>query len=138
MARQKIKNCVSCNQPFRGRADKKTCSDRCRKRIQRVKTVIAHEAEAVKESAENVLEKIEATVVPSFATEGGFIADTATAPPPQLAQQPAPTIPQPIPSVAPVSQTAPEPTPESVPEPEPINPVVSSIAPTPAPALTPT
>ncbi|MGA3150756.1 MAG: hypothetical protein ABSD10_04120, partial [Candidatus Saccharimonadales bacterium] len=42
MVRQKTRTCVVCNQPFKGRPNAKTCSERCRKRLQRAKTLLAH------------------------------------------------------------------------------------------------
>jgi hypothetical protein len=44
MARQKTKLCPSCQQVFRGRKDAKTCSDRCRKRLQRAKDLLIHDS----------------------------------------------------------------------------------------------
>lgn len=35
MAHQRSKLCPSCHTVFRGRKDARTCSDRCRKRLQR-------------------------------------------------------------------------------------------------------
>jgi uncharacterized paraquat-inducible protein A len=37
MARQKSKLCPSCHTIFRGRSNSVTCSDRCRKRLQRAR-----------------------------------------------------------------------------------------------------
>lgn len=41
---QITKHCISCNTKFQGRQDAKTCSDTCRKRLQRLKAVILNEA----------------------------------------------------------------------------------------------
>jgi hypothetical protein len=51
MARQRKKICLYCYKPFIGRADAKTCSDRCRKGIQRARLLferIESQPEAVK------------------------------------------------------------------------------------------
>jgi hypothetical protein len=45
MARQKKKTCLYCYAPLSGRRDAKTCSARCRKRLQRARMVLAHDLE---------------------------------------------------------------------------------------------
>jgi hypothetical protein len=40
MARQKKKTCLYCYAPLSGRRDAKTCSDRCRKRLQRARLLL--------------------------------------------------------------------------------------------------
>jgi predicted nucleic acid-binding Zn ribbon protein len=39
MRTSKHRICLGCSQPFRGRADAKTCSAKCRKRFQRGRAV---------------------------------------------------------------------------------------------------
>lgn len=45
MARQKTKNCLYCYSPFRGRRDAKTCSNRCRKGLQRARVLLERDLE---------------------------------------------------------------------------------------------
>ena len=40
MARQKKKTCLYCYAPLSGRRDAKTCSARCRKRLQRARLLL--------------------------------------------------------------------------------------------------
>jgi hypothetical protein len=40
MLRHKKKTCLYCYAPLSGRRDAKTCSDRCRKRLQRVRMLL--------------------------------------------------------------------------------------------------
>jgi hypothetical protein len=40
MARQKKKTCLYCYEPLNGRRDAKTCSARCRKRLQRARLLL--------------------------------------------------------------------------------------------------
>jgi len=56
MARQKTKNCIVCRQPFSGRPNAKTCSARCRKRLQRAKSLLSREIHEA-ETAEHKIEK---------------------------------------------------------------------------------
>ena len=48
MAKKVTKQCPSCRQLFVGRRDAKTCSERCRKRLQRATMATAHEAKPTK------------------------------------------------------------------------------------------
>ncbi|HXY18115.1 MAG TPA: hypothetical protein VEH48_01685, partial [Candidatus Nitrosopolaris sp.] len=79
MARQVNKVCQSCQKVFKGRPNAKTCSDRCRKRLQRAKTAVENEAERVIVRVEKAADEIAGKVVPSFATEAGFVGDKAGA-----------------------------------------------------------
>lgn len=45
MARQKKKTCLYCYAPLSGRRDAKTCSPRCRKRLQRARVLLEHDLE---------------------------------------------------------------------------------------------
>jgi predicted nucleic acid-binding Zn ribbon protein len=45
MARQKKKTCLYCFAPLSGRRDAKTCSDRCRKRLQRTRLLLEKDLE---------------------------------------------------------------------------------------------
>jgi hypothetical protein len=45
MARQKKKTCLYCYAPLSGRRDAKTCSARCRKRLQRARMLLARDLE---------------------------------------------------------------------------------------------
>jgi hypothetical protein len=45
MARQKKKTCLYCYAPLGGRRDAKTCSARCRKRLQRARNLLARDFE---------------------------------------------------------------------------------------------
>jgi hypothetical protein len=45
MARQKKKTCLYCYAPLSGRRDAKTCSARCRKRLQRARLLLEHDLE---------------------------------------------------------------------------------------------
>jgi hypothetical protein len=45
MARQKKKTCLYCYAPLSGRRDAKTCSARCRKRLQRARLMLEHDLE---------------------------------------------------------------------------------------------
>jgi len=73
MARQKTKICLSCQRVFRGRADARTCSERCRKRLQRAKASVESEVEHIEHSAKEAVEGLEAHLT-SHATEEGFAA----------------------------------------------------------------
>ena len=59
-----IKNCQTCNTKFDGRRDAKTCSVRCRKRLQRAKTVILHEAGVIKQDAEQLINTLKGEIIP--------------------------------------------------------------------------
>ena len=103
MARQKNNTCLSCNRIFRGRKGAKTCSDRCRKQLQRSRAKLAQaapaaagpvqeavaelkqEAQAVEQAGEQAVTEVEAlaaathaAVVPEYATEGGFVGDDSS------------------------------------------------------------
>jgi len=109
MARQKIKTCLACNRLFRGRVDAKTCSDRCRKRLQReaklnstglpigvnhpAKSLIAQEtqhfkraAKKLETSAESIFQDLESRIT-AGATEGGFVATPTLGEPLTVASQ---------------------------------------------------
>lgn len=45
MARQKKKTCLYCYAPLSGRRDAKTCSARCRKRLQRARLLLERDLE---------------------------------------------------------------------------------------------
>lgn len=45
MARQKKKTCLYCYAPLSGRRDAKTCSARCRKRLQRARMLLERDFE---------------------------------------------------------------------------------------------
>jgi hypothetical protein len=45
MARQKKKTCLYCYAPLSGRRDAKTCSARCRKRLQRARLLLEQDLE---------------------------------------------------------------------------------------------
>jgi hypothetical protein len=45
MARQKKKTCLYCYAPLGGRRDAKTCSPRCRKRLQRARSLLEQDLE---------------------------------------------------------------------------------------------
>jgi hypothetical protein len=45
MPRQKKKTCLYCYAPLCGRRDAKTCSARCRKRLQRARLLLEHDLE---------------------------------------------------------------------------------------------
>jgi len=83
MARRKTKICLSCQRVFRGRADARTCSERCRKRLQRAKAAVETEVEHIEHSAKEAVEGLEAKLT-SHATEEGFaagvVASAATLP----------------------------------------------------------
>ncbi len=55
MARQKSKLCPGCNTLFKGKDSAKTCSARCRKRIERAKKALTREAHLLAQSAESAL-----------------------------------------------------------------------------------
>jgi len=87
MARQKTKNCIVCRQPFSGRPNAKTCSARCRKRLQRAKSLLSREIHEA-ETAEHKIEKWAEEVVKSLenrvgatATEEGFASVPMSAAP---------------------------------------------------------
>src|SRR5581483_8432232 len=110
MARQKNNICLSCSKTFRSRKGARTCSDRCRKRLQRAnamrspqvfltgqspKGVIAsieNKVEQVAKEVERAAETVAKKVEPEYATEGGFLgggdkgADTATLEDPSTSQ----------------------------------------------------
>src|SRR3954470_20652269 len=69
------KKCVSCGTPFEGRRDARTCSARCRKRMQRAKSLLSTELDNIKQAAETGLRDIEALVDPRLADEKGFVGD---------------------------------------------------------------
>ncbi|HET9721868.1 MAG TPA: hypothetical protein VFP32_02450, partial [Candidatus Saccharimonadales bacterium] len=137
MARKVTKQCPACKQLFTARRDAKTCSERCRKRMQRAIKALAAEAEVAKtglesaltetaHAAEHVTERVEALIKPDFAGEGGFVGDADNAQ--TLASQPVaqanisqPEIPAPSlqSSSEPVAEPAPEPAPEPASEPLP-------------------
>lgn len=79
----KIKSCESCNQPFKGRSNAKTCSDRCRKRLQRTKKQLAREFKTeLKQTAKKIevlIDDAESLLEPAGSTEEGFIGDGAGA-----------------------------------------------------------
>src|SRR5581483_3326750 len=137
MARKKTNYCAICQQAFRGRADKKTCSERCRKRLQRAKSVIEQDVKEAKQAVEKSLHKIETKIVPVNAGEQGYIAGTAPTsnpivapditPPPKpvdsiepapvnLLVKPIPMQAPPVPKTVPASFTAPS-TPRPTPPP---------------------
>ena len=85
----KNKICQSCGKVFVGRRSK-TCSDRCRRRLQRAEELLAKETGKVKSSGKRAISVVEkdlhelekdiaSVVEPEFATEEGFVGDeTAT------------------------------------------------------------
>ena len=91
MARPKNKLCPGCNTVFRAKSDAKTCSPKCRKRLERARKAlenevqaVVHSAQAVVESVESVARKAESAVLtelsPAMATQQGFIATPSTKP----------------------------------------------------------
>ncbi len=59
-----IKNCQTCNTKFNGRRDAKTCSVKCRKRLQRAKMAILHEAGVLKQDVEQVINTLKGEIIP--------------------------------------------------------------------------
>lgn len=53
--RQKSRLCPGCQTVFRGKDTAKTCSARCRKRIERAKKALAYEAHSLAQSAQSAL-----------------------------------------------------------------------------------
>jgi len=125
MPRQHSKLCPSCSTVFLGSSSAKTCSARCRKRLERARKALIQETSQVVQSAESVVKTIEEDLKPSFATEGGFIGDSSAAVlpnrPVNLGPYSQPTISPltptatPSPVAAPVVVPAPIPAPTSVP-----------------------
>jgi hypothetical protein len=78
MAKSKIKTCEVCLNLFRGRADARTCSVRCRKRLQRQAEALTREAEKVvvrvESAAKAMGSELEDFVLPAYATQEGFVA----------------------------------------------------------------
>ncbi|HET9850066.1 MAG TPA: hypothetical protein VFP35_00325, partial [Candidatus Saccharimonadales bacterium] len=74
------KHCVVCNTLFVGRVDAKTCSSRCRKRLQRTKSLLSREVGAIKQSAESAAKEIENLIEPKYADDEGFIGEGALPP----------------------------------------------------------
>jgi len=105
MARQKTKICLSCQRVFRGRADARTCSERCRKRLQRAKAAVETEVEHIEHSTGEAVKGLEAKLT-SHATEEGFATGVA-APATTLPANPLPTLQPAPPSVysPPVSES---------------------------------
>ena len=88
MARQETKICLSCRKLFRGRVDAKTCSEVCRKRLQRTRSLVErveheveHEAHQIEAAAEEAIGRIAVRVVPTYATQSGFVGDNTSAQP---------------------------------------------------------
>jgi len=52
------KNCQSCNTKFDGRKDAKSCSARCRKRLQRTKATFLREAGAIKDAVTEAVSEV--------------------------------------------------------------------------------
>jgi hypothetical protein len=84
MSRPKNKICASCNIVFKAKLDAKTCSARCRKQLQRANKFVAQAAQELErevrqteEAAQDAIERVAVRVVPSYATQGGFVGDTA-------------------------------------------------------------
>jgi hypothetical protein len=73
---QKSKICVSCSTAFIGRRDAKTCSDRCRKKLQRVKANLAKELASIERSAKRTLHELEADLSLAQQSQQGFIGET--------------------------------------------------------------
>ncbi len=71
-----IKNCQTCNTKFDGRRDAKTCSVRCRKRLQRAKTAILHEAGVLKQDAEQVINTLKGEIIPVNLQPATALAET--------------------------------------------------------------
>jgi len=63
MARQKTSICLSCNTTFRSRRGAKTCSDRCRKRLQRANASVKKEAVKLEQEVAHVEQAVEQKVV---------------------------------------------------------------------------
>ena len=59
-----VKNCQACSTKYNGRYDAKTCSVRCRKRLQRAKRAILHETEVLKQEAEQALDTLKGGISP--------------------------------------------------------------------------
>jgi hypothetical protein len=74
------KKCLSCNRAFIGRRDAKTCSDRCRKQLQRAKYGISRELGEIKEAAKTAIEEIGSLSALTAQNEQGFVAATDTQP----------------------------------------------------------
>ena len=113
-----IKNCQTCSTKFDGRRDAKTCSVKCRKRLQRAKTAILHEAGVLKQDAEQVINTFKSEItpvdlmpVPAMAEE--VLAEDSNWPPEYLdlttsaADFASPPTTQPIAGIEPVGGTVP-------------------------------
>ncbi len=93
MARNRRKICPGCSTVFRGSERAKTCSARCRKRVQRAEQLrtLGQQPESELEKLEDTfrvaVRRVESAVEPAFATEGGFVGEDA----PQDKPQPQPT-----------------------------------------------
>src|SRR3989344_6330465 len=126
-----IKSCNGCNQKFEGRSDARTCSARCRKRLQRLvqaSSNMLHRVEdEVKTEITSIEHAVEASVQQISAQQGGFInlgsqgvavgpstnipltpvasaQPVATPPQVDLARQPAPEVAAVQPAPEPVSE----------------------------------
>ena len=91
MERRKQKTCVVCKQRFSGRPNAKTCSARCRKRLQRAKDLLADEtfhikqtAKRVEASAERALKRLESRVATETGEAGFVEVSSANSPKPPL------------------------------------------------------
>lgn len=72
-------NCTSCSQLFEGRRHAKTCSARCRKRLQRIKQTTSKLADEVKIEVRRVEKSLEKSAHELSVNQAGFVAfDTAT------------------------------------------------------------
>jgi len=139
VAKKNTKICSSCNKLFLSRrSDAVTCSERCRKRLQRMRTKLDAEARSIESVATHVLSKIEHEFVPTIADEAGFVGDEQTATQPAAPALPAaPAQPAPAPQLIPISSTV-NPTPASQPIPAaPVSTLVTSVPPVSVPPTTP-
>jgi hypothetical protein len=71
MARQKKKTCLYCYAPLSGRRDAKTCSDRCRKRLQRTRLLLEKDLESrLSAQPAGVALRVNPTVIKSHISRG--------------------------------------------------------------------
>jgi hypothetical protein len=84
---QTKRTCLSCSNPFVGRRDAKTCSARCRKKLQRAKANLATELAAIEASAKKTIRQLEAGISLAHDSQQGFLGEadpTESVTPPAL------------------------------------------------------